>query len=224
MIINKDFPNYFDGITESPIETDFAYALCKILKPGINFDSQTVFSTKLGEFRGDFIIQDNYQKVLIELDGKEFHERSNDIWRDSFILGEKKVDLIVRFNGKDIVYNLNECCYILMEKLPDFFSERSKTNFVNLIEPKNLVEIQTKTKENESKSMDLNYFSLIYFDDKDKQCESILEMHYKSGSGGYWEKFYNYAINNSIFKVDLLNKNYFQLTSFHETMTKSDSI
>lgn len=206
MIISEEYPNFFDGITESPIERDFAYMLCKILEPGIIFESQVDFSTKLGSFRGDFVIQNPNRKVLIELDGKEYHQDSKDNWRDSFILGEKNVDLIIRFKGKDIVYNLIECCYILTQQLPDFFSERSKANFINQLEPKNISEIQSKINDEEDKFMDLYCFTFTYYDEKDIECQSILEMRFKSGDKGHWQKYYNYALNKSIFEIDSLTK------------------
>jgi very-short-patch-repair endonuclease len=208
MIISKEYPNFFDGITESPIECDFAYMLCKILKPGIIIESQVGFSTRLGDFRGDFVLETSNLKVLIELDGKEYHKDTKDNWRDSFILGKKKVDLIIRFKRKDIVYNLIECCFILNQQLPDFFTERSKTNLINQLEPKNISEIQAKIKDEKKKYMDIYCFSLTYFDEKEIDCQSILEMHYKSVKEGYWLKYYNYARNKSIFEIDSLTNHH----------------
>jgi very-short-patch-repair endonuclease len=123
MIINQDFPNRLEGPFDSPIEEEFAYTIGKFLANGLEFNCQVELKTQIGNFRADFEIKSKNLRLLVELDGKEFHKGTKDLWRDSFILGEKHADLIIRFNGKDIVHNLSECCYILLTLCPDILKK-----------------------------------------------------------------------------------------------------
>ena len=113
IIINNKSNFFENNLSESPIEKIFLTEIVKYLENGTEIFEQKSFKTKIGRFRVDFLIKNGCTEYIVELDGKDYHELSKDLWRDSFLLGEKKVNSIIRIKGRDVVFNLNECFYFL---------------------------------------------------------------------------------------------------------------
>ncbi|WP_181897215.1 DUF559 domain-containing protein [Winogradskyella pacifica] len=200
-----------EDLCESPIERIFLSEIVKYLEVGTQIGQQIEYSTKIGNFRVDFLIKKGKLEYVIELDGKEFHKEENDIWRDSFLLGEKKVKTIIRIKGKDITYNINECLYFLSQVFPESFSQRGKLNLGTLIEPKNKSTIDENIKENLFDCIDKFYLEKMEFDlDEIKRYPSIEISIKDSTKFKYWEKLYNFALKNKIYDIVELNKKYFK--------------
>ena len=210
MKIDQNYPNVLQGPFDSPLEESFANAICKTLKSEIEIDTQVDIITQLGRFRADFVIISGNFKLLIELDGKEYHKGSYDIWRDAFILGEKHVDAILRFKGKDVVHNINECIYFISKLYPQLFTKRSIINLSVLIEPENIQSIDSKISENEFECVDKFYLPIYCnVDDRLELFPSIEVTLQKQNSNGFWKKFYDFAISIKSLSIEELNKKYF---------------
>lgn len=213
VFIINDKSNYFDDIfSESPIESFFLHEIVKYLEIGTEIEQQTEYQTKIGNFRIDFLIRKGKTEYVIELDGKAYHDQKNDIWRDSFLLGENKVKTIIRIKGKDITYNLNECLYFLSKMFPETFSDRGKSNLSTLLEFENQKVIDKNLEENMFMCVDKFYLPKIviendeieYFPSIVIDCKTLKE--YK-----YWKKYYDYALQNKIFSISELNRKYFNM-------------
>lgn len=127
----------FDPPYDSPIENDFAYNIVKYLDNDVTFDKQVSVDTVCGRFRLDFIAHRSRRRIGFECDGKEFHDNyvgcsARDRWRDALILETGVVEVIYRFPGKDLVYNINDCLFILAACEPQLFSERELINLNQL--------------------------------------------------------------------------------------------
>lgn len=144
--------------------------------------------------------------MVIELDGKEYHKGTRDLWRDAFILGEKKCDFIIRFTGKDIVYNLSECLYLLLKLHPEYFSNRSLQNIPNLLDGDNKSEIDKKLSENEFEILDLLYFDFVYVNDRLEREKTNFTSKYLKQPNGYWIKYFDFAHKNNLFTIEQLDK------------------
>ena len=212
MFTINDKSNYVsEDLCESPIERIFLSEIVKYLEVGTQIGQQIEYSTKIGNFRVDFLIKKGELEYVIELDGKEFHKEENDIWRDSFLLGERKVKTIIRIKGKDITYNINECLYFLSQVFPESFSQRGKLNLGTLIEPKNKNTIDENIKENLFDCIDKFYLEKVEFDlDEIKRYPSIEISIKDSTKFKYWKKLYHFALKNKIYDIVELNKKYFK--------------
>jgi len=209
IIISDEYYQELEGPFDSIIEIEFAREICKYLKEGVIIETQQELSTRLGNFRVDFSLLFDGKNLVIELDGKEHHKGTKDIWRDAFILGENKSDYIIRFKGKDIVHNLGECLYILIKLHPEYFSNRSLKNIPNLLDGENKVEIDKRLSENEFGILDLLCFELTYTNDKLERERAYFESKYEKQPNGYWRRYFDFAHKNNIFKIDQLDKKYF---------------
>src|SRR5436190_14323827 len=122
---------YADYRYESPLEAAFHWDFDKVVGKGVTITPQVECITVLGTFRLDFGIAGNL-KVGVELDGEEFHEEFRDECRDAIILGEKHVDVIYRFRGKDIWNNTADMLYFMSQCDPWLFSEAGRINLKTL--------------------------------------------------------------------------------------------
>lgn len=207
--ISEDYYQELEGPFDSIIEIEFAREICKYLKEGVIIEAQQEYSTRLGDFRSDFSLIVDGKNLVIELDGKEHHKGTRDLWRDAFILGEKKSDFIIRFAGKDIVHNLGECLYILIKLHPEYFSNRSIKNIPNLLDGENKIEIDKRLSEKEFEFLDLLCFEFMYTNDNLERERTYFESKYQKQSNGYWKKYFDFAHKNELFKIEQLDKKYF---------------
>lgn len=212
MFTINDKSNYFtDELSESPIERIFFSEVIKYLETGTEIEQQVEYSTAVGNYRVDFLIRHGELEYIVELDGKEFHKPENDMWRDSFLLGENKVKSIIRIQGKDINYNINECLYFLSQIFPDSFSERGKLNLGTLIEPKNKENIDVSIRDNFFDCIDKFYLPKLEFElDEIKRHPSIEISIRDLEKFTNWKKSYEFALNKNIYEINKLNELYFK--------------
>ena len=109
---------------ESEIEALFLAKLSRYLSTETKLSSQVEFKTIGGLFRVDFLIEAPCGEIIvIECDGKDFHDDIYDSWRDALILSTKKVNYIYRFRGKDIYTYRYDPYYYLYRFHPNIFTE-----------------------------------------------------------------------------------------------------
>lgn len=211
MFTINNLSNHFqDVLSESPIERLFLEEVVKYLETGTEIGQQIEYSTKIGNFRVDFLIRKGKLEYVVELDGKEFHNVSYDIWRDSFLLGENKVKSIIRIKGKDIIYSLNECLYFLSKIFPDSFSERGKLNLSTIIEFENKAIIDKNIQNNKSECIDKFYLEKVEFEFEEIINYPSIEINIKDSTNYInWKKLHDYAEENHIYDIDQLNIKYF---------------
>lgn len=105
---------------ESPIETELAAQLCKILRTIERLSIQPQFS--IDRYRYDFAIVDEFSGLplaLVECDGREFHEtderQANDKAKNE--LADKQNLLLFRFTGAEIYRDAPGCASAVFKKL-----------------------------------------------------------------------------------------------------------
>lgn len=100
-----------EGI-ESPIEAIFYYSIINQLNDNV----QVKLQDKFGKYRADVSFSVGRYKLIVELDGKAYHEESRDIVRDKYIMENFGVNKIVRFSGYSVNnqmdFILKSICYI----------------------------------------------------------------------------------------------------------------
>ena len=212
MFIINDKSNFFeDKLSESPIEKLFLEESIKYLENGTEISQQIEYLTKIGKFRVDFLIKKGSTEYVVELDGKEYHKTNHDIWRDCFLLGESKIKSVVRFKGKDITYNLNECLYFLSTVFPDTFSKRGKLNLATLIEIENKKIIDKNINNNPFGFIDKFYLPKIEFENDNIKKHPSIEIILKNNKNNtYWKEHYEFAIETNIFNITELNKKFYE--------------
>jgi very-short-patch-repair endonuclease len=212
MFTINDKSNYFqDVLSESAIERLFMEEVVKYLENGTKIGQQFEYLTKIGKFRVDFIIRKDDTEYVVELDGKEFHDEQYDLWRDSFLLGEKKIKSIVRIKGKDITYSLNESLYFLSKTFPNTFSKRGKLNLSTLIEPKNKETIDKNIENNMFDCIDKFYLEKVELEHDEIKKYPSIEIKIKDLiKFTTWKKYYGFALKNNTYDIESLNKKYFE--------------
>lgn len=106
----------------SPIEETFKDRLFCFLSFEVELRPQFEVQTQCGNYWLDFAIFHGIKIIGIECDGKEYHEREYDFWRDSLILGTKKIQDIIRITGHQIHLYINSCLFQLGRWYPWLFS------------------------------------------------------------------------------------------------------
>lgn len=110
---------------ESPIEISWDKYFEKYGVRTIKPMRQFWCKTNIGNFRIDFVYEVNGRKIGIECDGKDFHSKEKDQPRDKAIIESGCVDVIYRFKGKDIRYNIDECFLILWGLEPSLLNRNA---------------------------------------------------------------------------------------------------
>ncbi|WP_310568609.1 hypothetical protein [Gemmatimonas sp.] len=125
--------NPFPGPFGSPLEERFADALRPHLAPGVRVEQQRVHYTAIGRFVLDFCFTTpSGFCVAVECDGAAFHERTADDWRDAALIGERKIDLMVRIDGRSLYSVPADVLYLLSTIAPSLVSARGRQNIVKL--------------------------------------------------------------------------------------------
>ena len=117
---------------DSPIETIFASCCFNHLRPDVHVEKQVEVSTGHGHFRIDFVLSVGDRRIAVECDGKDFHERFRDEFRDAILLGEGHFETVYHFRGCDIVYYPDDCIWLMSELDPHLFSERGRLQLDHL--------------------------------------------------------------------------------------------
>jgi len=172
---------------ESPLEAIFDWEFAKYIAKGVTISPQGECVTMLGTFRLDFVITGKL-KVGVELDGEEFHDEFRDECRDSIILGEKHVDVIYRFKGKDVYHNTADMLYLMSQCDPWLFSERGKTNL-------NSLSCRERTVIDPNDEM--QFVTVSHFDDFENEhfrLATIVRRSVRSIHRHYWQNLYQFAL------------------------------
>lgn len=103
---------------ESPIEEMFYDALAPLLASGVEVKTQV----PVLNYRVDFLIR-GPRRVVIECDGREFHDFNRDRIRDIAMLDSGLIDDVLRFRGCDIVFAGDECAARAVSYFP-FLAKR----------------------------------------------------------------------------------------------------
>lgn len=114
------------GLYESPIERDAGYLLWKRLAEEASIKAQRWVRTPSRSCRLDFEITIGATHVAIECDGRQFHNRRDDLERDRDLLTNEKVDRIYRLSGATIWQSLGEALYLIASVDPELFSPRGR--------------------------------------------------------------------------------------------------
>ena len=108
-------------LCESIIERDVLHCLDKWVADEVKVVPQWEIETIGGKFRADFLVANKSRFIIIECDGKDYHDRDRDEWRDAMILGTGKIDAVYRLRGRDIWYHRDELFFILANWEPAIF-------------------------------------------------------------------------------------------------------
>jgi len=110
-------------VTHSPIEALLEDALVKYLHPATRKTTQRPVSTPFGRFRPDFyLVAPNTRRVLvIECDGRDFHDPLRDHWRDAAMLGTGAVHDLLRIEGKDLKRRPHDVLHLVARLFPSLF-------------------------------------------------------------------------------------------------------
>jgi len=125
--MTQSYP-FYDPPYDSPLEDEFALNFVKYAARLDAFEKQAVVETICGPFRIDFIARVDDYVVGIECDGKPYHDRYRDEWRDALLLGSGGVHTIYHFRGSDLAYHLEDCLFIMAQLDPCLFSDRGRGN------------------------------------------------------------------------------------------------
>jgi hypothetical protein len=117
---------------DSPIEDTLAWTLSKHIDQNVELQQQKEVPTFAGCFRLDFLASGGGRQLAIECDGRDYHDYTRDMFRDSIILGSSSIDAIYRFTGTDIASRIEDGLYTLSTLEPALFSARGHTNLKQL--------------------------------------------------------------------------------------------
>jgi hypothetical protein len=178
---------------ESELEAIFHWDFAKHVAEGVTTEPQLELITKLGVFRPDFVIKGKL-RVGVELDGKEFHDGFRDECRDSIILGEKHLDVIYRFQGKDIYHNTADMLYFMAQCDPWIFHDKGIGN---------LKQLSCRERTPINLERDEHPLVVSHFDDVEKErFRMTLVTRRSAGSNQYWRRLYEFAIEKSPSNLD----------------------
>ena len=97
---------------ESPIEADFWHQMRKTnWTPWKSIAGQV----NLGKYRVDCLLEFSDQRLVVELDGKEFHDEADDLRRDKILLTDHGITWVVRIPGSSIYMMPNATMRVLAE-------------------------------------------------------------------------------------------------------------
>lgn len=117
---------------ESPIESDLHMALQRFLHPEATLQAQRWLDTKYGRFRCDLFLTTAYdEQIIIECDGREFHDGLRDSFRDAFILESHCANFIYRFTGQSITRRVYHCLYGLYRFHPGVFDPQADPELID---------------------------------------------------------------------------------------------
>ena len=109
---------------ESPIEAELHRELSKYVHSDTIISNQDEYRTPNGNYRGDFQLARGDHKIVLEANGKEYHDTLTDLYRGSFIIGFSDVRSIYYIRGCDITYSLPTVLHAIAVHEPYLFSER----------------------------------------------------------------------------------------------------
>lgn len=115
-ITSPSLINEFNNeVLYTPIEKIFKD---KLIENNIAFEPQV----KLGRFYVDFLVEFNNRKVIVECDGREYHDPARDFERDKEL--KKEGYKIYRFSGSEIYNNCDDCLNKILNGYKDYSSNK----------------------------------------------------------------------------------------------------
>lgn len=102
---------------DSPIEAILIPALLDVFHDGVKWQQQKPFSCRR-EYRVDLWASHAGRSVVVECDGKDFHDYRDDERRDADMLESGLVTDVIRFGGACIAYDKDECVRWVARYLP----------------------------------------------------------------------------------------------------------
>lgn len=118
--------------SESPIEQVFQMLLMKYLHPEAQLVPQASLVTRRGTFRADFLLTTaTGVRLVLECDGKDFHDELRDGFRDAFTLASKCADYVYRFPGSVITRKIWHALFALYFQQPGVFSEFGEKEIIS---------------------------------------------------------------------------------------------
>lgn len=117
---------------DSPIEEILAWHLSKYIRQDVSLEKQVEFITEHGVLRVDFLLSNDERKIVIECDGRDFHEPLRDEIRDAILLGEGHVDTIYHFRGCDITHYPVDCVRLISILDPNLINSRGHVQLKQL--------------------------------------------------------------------------------------------
>ncbi|OFI66366.1 hypothetical protein [Vibrio cholerae] len=178
---------FYEPPYDSPIEDSFAKHASKYFSEEVNMEAQVDVHTICGKFRLDFVVTDSKgRKTAIECDGKEFHEKSRDEWRDSMILGSTDIEEIYRISGKEINYRIEDVFYTLSIWSPWLFNERQSYNLSRIATQELTLRAPLSTD---------TIYSVNYIEDNQMNCFYIEKRHKNipEGKRQFWQSLFKFA-------------------------------
>lgn len=114
-------------VTHSPIEVILEDLLVQYLAPATRKTAQRTVSTPFGRYRPDFFLVDPVTRrvLVLECDGREYHDRVRDAWRDAAMLGCGAVHDLLRIEGKDLKRRPHDVLHLLARLFPTLFLPRA---------------------------------------------------------------------------------------------------
>mgnify|MGYP006416516529 FL=1 len=110
---------------ESPIESKLLGVLQK-------FGLAPVSQKQIGPYRTDIYLEMEGLKIVIECDGKEYHQdKSKDDERDKYLLDRGFI--VLRFTGSEICKSPQNCAISIISNLPEFSTSDNYLNYLNSI-------------------------------------------------------------------------------------------
>lgn len=126
----KRIPAILVGAYESPAEECLGERLRSAIHPMANYQTQVWVETSVSRFRLDILlIEKTGRRIVVEVDGKEFHEPVRDHWRTVFIMAEGLADVVYRVPASDLKINLVGVLAGLAALEPLCFSEEDVTHW-----------------------------------------------------------------------------------------------
>lgn len=111
---------------ESEPEILFHMLIEQLIGPGTELTPQFDFETRRGRFRADFLmVTPPGERLVIEIDGKQFHDPVRDCFRDAFTLADGHANHIYRFTAETIFRHLWHAIYALYRHHPSALTDEA---------------------------------------------------------------------------------------------------
>jgi hypothetical protein len=195
------FNNFYSPPYDSPIEDLLAYNIVKYLDSSVSLLEQYEVSTICGNFRLDFVVQQNNLKYAIECDGRDYHKLQRDEWRDAMILGSGALQYIYRLRGTDLYKHIDDCIYLISQNHPYLFSDRGLINLEVLAS-------EESKEQNWRRAPSL--LSVIYCDEDGyiNENDSIMIFYKSIYQPGLWKKYFDWAQSVGGGQLDIVIDSY----------------
>ncbi|GAB5521336.1 MAG: hypothetical protein RhofKO_35870 [Rhodothermales bacterium] len=127
---------FYDPPYERPLEDEFAWHLVKYLDPVAGLLYQERVETKAGAFWINFVVETGLRRIGFEVGELDADaDTQHDHLRDALLVGSDGLDVVYRLRGRDLLYRLHDCLYLVAQWEPKLFSQRGHINLRTLAAP-----------------------------------------------------------------------------------------